>query len=193
MSQNTNNLSFDSLMSFLDWVAEKGMMKSTTASALKAATNKVLSVLDENDRNDLSKIDIDETFNRFKNQNDQGLSPDSLKTYRSRTKKAVDEFLSYRKDPEHWKPSISQRSKQSKSLSDKLKLKNHDSLKSSNLQSDNGQSTQNIEGLSITHQFPLRGDTTVKIIGLPRDIKVVEAKRLSAFLLTLCEDYEPQA
>lgn len=30
----------------------------------------------------------------------------------------------------------------------------------------------------------------IKIIGLPRDLKMSEAKPLGAFLMTLCEDYE---
>ena len=191
MSTTSKELSFNDLLSFLDWVAKIGKMKPSTARALKAASNKVLEILNENEKSDLSKINIDETFDRFKNLNSQGLTPDSLKSYRSRTKKAVYEFLSYKNDPENWKPSIPQRSRQSTTNNVGKKTDTKSSKDAVNYV-DKSRLKDKPEEPSLTHQYPLRNDITIKIVGLPRDLKLIEAKRLSAFLTTLCEDYAPE-
>lgn len=174
-------MSFDALIKFLDWAEEKNYMKTATVGGLRAAVNKVLRVLDDEEKNDLSEIDLGDAFQRFENSNIQTLNTTSLNTYKARTKKAIGEFLSYRRNPSSWKPSISQRSTKTKNKihEGKVGLINHGTSPGDNSPS------------FLTNQYPLRDDIIVSIAGLPRDLKTHEAKRLSAFLLTLCEDYEP--
>ena len=181
-------MSLNALIVFLDKAAGRGDLKTATANALKASCNKVFSILSDNEKQDLSTIDLDQTFGRFKNRNDD-LNPDSLKTYRSRTNKAVTEFLKFREDPENWKPSISQRAKKAKQNTNG---RNENEYKKTSL-ADRIRDHKRIESDTLTHNYPLRSNITITISGLPRDLKSIEAKRLSAFLQALCEDYEPGA
>lgn len=186
MSQNGKKQSLDDLLAFLDWAAQKGKMKSATASAMKAASNKVLGGLSDAQKKDLAQVDIEAAFAHFRQADGQALNADSLKTYLKRTKKAVEEFWAYKADPDNWTPSIHQRARQSKNGSATAGLAGGRQV---------GQTALPLafpDDVALTHQFPLRPHQVVKILGLPRDLKTAEAKRLAAFLLTLCEDYEAE-
>ena len=190
MPQFSKSKSLDELLSFLDWAAQKGVMKSATVSAMKAASNKVLGGLDEKTKQDLSTIDVEAAFKKFRktDPNASGLNRDSLKTYLNRTKKAVDEFLAYKADPDNWTPSIPQRARQSKNANGSARA----GLAGGRQAGQTALPLQFPEDVVLTHQFPLRPHQVIKILGLPRDLKTAEAKRLAAFLMTLCEDYEPE-
>src|SRR5437867_1085104 len=85
------------------WAADKGLMNPNTANALRAASTQVLSVLDNWEDLDISKIDVDETFRRFENKRSKDFTPNSLQTYRSRFGKAVESFLAYINNPTAWR------------------------------------------------------------------------------------------
>ena len=188
MSQNTESFGLEAMLSFLDWAAQKGVMKSATAGALKAASNKVLGGLAEDKKLDLSTVDVDAAYTKFSQSNGRALNADSLKTYLNRTKKAVEEFLAYKADPDNWKPSIPQRARQSKTANGSAKA----GLAGGRQVGQTALPLHFPEDVALTHQFPLRPQQIIKILGLPRDLKTAEAKRLAAFLITLCEDYEPE-
>ncbi|MFQ5627585.1 MAG: hypothetical protein ACE5I1_02400 [bacterium] len=190
MSQNSKNQSLNEMLSFLDWAAQKGIMKSATASAMKAASNKVLGGLDENTKKDLSKIDVEAAFKKFRktDPNASGLNRDSLKTYLNRTKKAVEEFLAYKTDPDNWTPSIPQRARQSKNGNSRAVA----GLAGGRQAGQTALPLHFPEDVALTYQFPLRPHQVIKILGLPRDLKTAEARRLAAFLMTLCDDYEAE-
>ena len=51
--------------SFLKYVAQKGLMAEATARARKAAENKVLGILDENEARDVTLIDLEAVMSCF--------------------------------------------------------------------------------------------------------------------------------
>ena len=190
MSSNNQGLGLNGLLSFLDYVCEKHLMKTATARSWKAACNQVFGILSSEEQDDLSSIDLDSVFYRFENKNAQQFSPSSLTTYKSRVRKALDEFLKFKDNPSSWRPSLDQRT------SRRVKTKQQETTKSNN-RSNTYVSTSppkneyhNTE-IGMTHNYPLREGITVKISGLPRDLKLNEAKRIGAFLTTLCEDFDP--
>lgn len=174
-----NGFSFDDLLHFLDFAADKGHIKPNTAKAQKAACSQVLGGLDASEKADLRDLDIGSVFQRYTNLNPTRLSPDSLKTYRSRVEKAIGGFLSHRKDPGNWKPHIQQRSSAKKSDNKRSSLTVEHSTISS------GSVTK-----TLTYPFPIRDDLTITISNIPRDFKIEEAKRLAAFLETLAFDFK---
>lgn len=119
----------DNLISFLDFVAEKGLMKSQTAIAYKKASNVILGILDETEAADLSKINLEEVILRHRNLAAGRIKPTTLKAYEARTRAAIGGFIEYTKDPSLWKPAVQQRPSRTakaapsvtKSKSDKLK------------------------------------------------------------------------
>lgn len=109
MQERSTGLARDNLISFLDFVAEKGLMKSKTATSYKKACNVILKILDEAEVADLSKIDLDAVFQRHRNLAAGKVKPATLRSYEERTRAAVNNFLEYVKDPTTWKPGIKQR------------------------------------------------------------------------------------
>ena len=168
-----NGYSVDDLMGFLDWAADKGQMKANTVNAQKAACNQVLGVLESNEVKDLRKVDVESTFKRYTNLNPTKLNPESLRTYRSRFEKALGNFLSYRENPEKWKPGIQERSSN--------RRKNKGPQETTNRFANNDTKT-------LSFPFPIREDLTVQISNVPRDLKKGEAKRLGAFLEAIAMD-----
>jgi hypothetical protein len=93
------------LVTFLDYLGTKGLMNQRTANARKIAAQKVLSVLEASEKTDLRQIDRDAIFQRFMNKHRNTFTPGSLQTYRQRFASAIDDFLSYQKDPAAFKPA----------------------------------------------------------------------------------------
>lgn len=95
------------LTKFYTYLGEKGLMNPRTAYARSQAAQQVLSILDTHEKEDLATLDRDAVFRRFINKNGQRFTPDSLQTYKQRFNSALDEFLSYAKDPASYKPPSS--------------------------------------------------------------------------------------
>jgi len=93
------------LAKFYTYLADKGLMNERTAYARSQAAQQVLSVLEPEEKENLEDLDRETVFRRFVNKNGQRFTPGSLQTYKQRFNSAVDEFLSYARDPASYKPS----------------------------------------------------------------------------------------
>jgi len=111
MVEETIKVNRDNLITFLDFVAEKGLMKRQTAVSYKKACNVILKILDEREANDLSKINLEAVFQRHRNLAAGRILPATLRSYEARTRAAIDGFIEYVKDPSSWKPSVQQRTR----------------------------------------------------------------------------------
>jgi hypothetical protein len=91
-------MSFDStlpgILGFLDWMADKGYAPANTISSRKAAVNKV--ILD---------VDVEDAINRFATKHGGGYSTESLQSYKSRLRTALDDFRRYKADQVGFKPT----------------------------------------------------------------------------------------
>ena len=178
-----SNLSREKLIEFLDWTAEKGMFKRGTARSLRTACNAVLSVMDEDEARDVSKVDLDNIIQRYQNLHSLDVSPSTLKSYSQRVKQAVREFLRFNQDQASWKPSGAQRattpSKSSKTPKSTSRSRSHPR--------SNGTSSSlnEFDVTEITYPFPLRRDMIVTVKGIPFDVTRSEMARLTAFLSNL--------
>lgn len=168
-----NGFAVADLIEFLDMTAQKGLIKPNTVNAQKAACNQVLGVLEGEETKDLRKVDIGSAFQRYINLNPTSLSPDSLKTYRSRVEKAVGNFLTYRNDKENWKPRIQERTSHRKKTNGSQETK---------------PPSINYNTKTLSFPYPIREDVTVTISNVPRDLNKVEAKRLAVFIEAIAVD-----
>jgi hypothetical protein len=114
MVEGKKELSKNNLLTFLDFVAEKGLMNPKTASGYKKASNVVLQILDEKEATDLSKLNLDELFLRHRNLAARRILPTTLKSYEIRTRAAVNAFIEYSKDPSSWKSGVKVRTTKGK-------------------------------------------------------------------------------
>lgn len=173
--------SLDDLMAFLDYGIKKGLIQRNTGFAQKAACTQVLGILESSEKSNLSELDIDTVFKRYINLNPNKLTPASLKSYRSRVEKAITGFFSYRKDPSNWRPSFQKRTSARRTNGDEIPK-----------QKDKHFLHQNVTK-TLSFPFPMREDLTITISNIPRDLKISEARRLSAFLETLAVDFKPSS
>ena len=73
-----------SLLKFLDYAAEKGLMNKETARSKKASVSVILDILDNDEKSDIRELDIEEVIHRFANLEGEKFTPKSLVVYKSR-------------------------------------------------------------------------------------------------------------
>lgn len=163
---------------FWDYVIEKGLMNKQTAISRKTASQKVLELLDESERQDLRALDREHAFVRFQNIAGKRYSPSSLTVYRSRFNASLDYFLSYAANPSGFKPNTPKSNGKVKGEGTKQNSKR---LASAEKESLSTQSTLDSSTSSdnLTLPIPLRPGVVVKIFGLPSDLSEDEAKKIS--------------
>lgn len=134
--------------------------------------------------------DLSSAVTRYNNRHSGELSPSSLKEYRRRSELAISQFTSYVNDPTGYKgygrglP---------KANGDRRPRTERSAIKKSVVEEPTKKDLaepprQGTPGLSL--EFPMRPDFLAQVV-IPRDMKVVEAKRFSRFILTLAQDYQP--
>jgi hypothetical protein len=177
----TDSKSREALIEFLDYLTRKGMLNSNTASARKAAANKVFGILDEQEARDLGSIDFEAIIQRFANLEGKNYTPDSLITYKSRAKSALDDFLLYLENPMAFKVQGGRSPKRAQEKSENGEGKS--STKSTFAPSASQVSSHQASDFAIP--IPIRSDLTVRISGLPFDLTEGEATKISNVILAM--------
>lgn len=179
----TNPRSRQELLKFLDYVGAKGLLSPATAESRKASVNKVLGILSDDEAADVGRIDLEEVVRRFANLHGQGYTADSLRTYKSRTKSSIDDFLRYVDNPMAFKVGGAKRTPRSKNA------------KENGNQSTAAAATPQNPAAAITPSagsaiipIALRADLTVHIQGLPFDLTGREAKKIANVILAMAMD-----
>ena len=170
------------LVDFLTYVTEKGLLNKNTAGAMRAAARELLSVEAEDLASiDVRQLDVDQLAHRFANLRAQKFAPQSLETYQSRFRKAVEMYLRFLDNPAGWRPEI--RTRQTPS---------QERMKGQPSNGDTLGSTLPPPASSgmIQYPFPIR-DGVIASLTLPTNLRKAEAKRLASFLESLAVD-EPR-
>ena len=170
------------LIEFLDYLGSKGLMAKATVAARKAASSQILGILDEDEVRDVTAIDLDLVVNRFQIRHGKNYTPQSLTTYKSRVRAAIDDFGAYLANPLAFKPSVQTR--------DRARPKNG---KPFSKPSDAPVDLPRVEAkpsypamaASNILPIPLRSDLTVFIQGLPFDLTAQEARKISNVVLAM--------
>jgi hypothetical protein len=161
-----------SLLEFLDYLGDKGLMASSTVAARKAAANRVLGILSDEEAVDVTKLDLDDVMGRFHNLEGKAYTPGSLTTYLGRLRSTVDDFKAYLDNPLAFRPNIQAR--------DRRKAENKaDSSPSKAQLAENDRVISRAPMASSILPIPIRPDTTVFIQGLPFDLTEIEANKIA--------------
>jgi len=179
------------LLRFLDTIGTQGLANPSTAHGFKVACTKILADLSTEEEGDVRKVDVDTAIRRFANKNPGTLSPSSLTEYGRRVNRAISEFNKYVENPAGFKP-IGRGSSGSSKVK-KNARKGRKSPKGGSGEVDRPHTpsfTPPTPSAGLTLAFPLRGDFLAQVV-VPRDMKIEEAKRLSAFIMTLSPEYDP--
>lgn len=165
------------LVSFLEYLASKNLLNSSTASARKAAVIKILSAVDENEKCDLRTLDRDLLFQRFNNKFSKDFIPDSLVTYKSRFNAALNDFISYKENPAGFKVARAKKSpkengSERKAGGKKTSFKNIAAAPPSS----------HVESKSYILQIPISNGTLVEIKNLPMELTTEDANKIAAII-----------
>ncbi len=179
----SQDFSREGLLKFHDYLATKGLMNSNTVAARKAAANKMLGVLDDNEAADLRNIDLDEIAERFFNLNKNDFTPESLVTYKSRLRSAVTDFIKHTENPSAFR-TVSSRTRNSTQKNDPMPRKSANN----NINSTSGESQANKSAGEITVQIPIRDGVVIRFIGVPADLKKKEAQKIANVILAYAAD-----
>ena len=160
----------------------KVLMSPNTVESRKASANKVLGILDGDEAEDVTKLDLDEVVRRFGNLHGQKYTPDSLRSYKSRTKSAIEDFARYLENPLAFKSGFQRREK--KPANGAPQKKAHHLVAQ-----DVTTSPPVIDRPAIAPAasstilpIPLRADLTIHVQGLPFDLTPAEAKKIAAVI-----------
>lgn len=172
------------LLEFLDYLAAKGLMAKATVAARKAASSQILGILEPDEAADVTALDLDQVVHRFQNLHGKKYTPQSLTTYKSRVKAAIDDFASYSANPLAFRPSVQSR--------ERAKPKNGKQTSSPGPSDDvepkadaSPRPVHSAVASSNILPIPLRVDLTVFIQGLPFDLTAQEARKISNVVLAM--------
>ncbi len=172
----------EAALEFLEYIAQKGLMAQATARARKAAVNKVLGILDDNEAQDVTSIDLDAVMSRFGHLQGKEYTPQSLVAYKSRVKAALDDFTSYVENPLAFKPSVQARERKpvsSKTSSSPVRNTSGGSVREALHQPATVLADRMARSIL---PIPIRADLTIYVQGLPFDLTEAEAKKIASVI-----------
>lgn len=173
----------EGLIEFLDWTGTKGLMPLASVQARRATAGKVLSVLNDNEAQDVSHLDVDEVMSRFENLHGKNYSPGSLKTYHSRIKSTLEDFRAYLESPMNFKTSSSKRG--SRNTGPKEAKKPTVANEPTETQSSQPFKSSPAPASAGVIPIPIRADLTVHVQGIPFDMSIAEARKIANVILAL--------
>lgn len=174
----------EGLAEFLEYVGSKGLMPQATVQARRAATSKILAVLEPDEARDVTGIDVDHVMSRFHNLEGRRYTPGSLATYRSRLISTLEDFRSYLDNPISYRPNNQARQKPKQDNGKRETPKSSPSV---------GGTAQPVAAVTPPPSagvipIPIRSDLVVQIHGIPFDLSRAEAQRVANVILALAND-----
>lgn len=177
-----NAYSLDDLIDFLDHAGGRGLLPAATAQALAVASRNVLVVLTDDEKQDLSKQDIDAVIRRFTNKRAKEFSPSSLKEYGRRVRRAIDLFLSWREDPANF--SVKTRA----TTPSRKREKQTVNTSAPNDTSSEANDVAPSQPGTYQSAVPIRHGVVITLSNIPHDLTKAEAERLANFARMLAID-----
>lgn len=175
-----NGYSADDLLQFLDHSGDKGLMPAATAQALVVATRNVIAILSDEEKADLSQLDLDAAIKRFNNKRARDFNPSSLKEYGRRIRRAVELFLNWRKDPANF--TIKTRTTSAPRKKDKGSVNSEPTARDAT-----EQVPDDVAG-TYRSSVPVRPGLVVTLSNIPNDLTSAEAERIARFVRMLALD-----
>ena len=179
-----SDFSSQAVIEFLNFAANKGLINKATANAKRVAVERVFATVDDVDRQDVRQIDIETLMHRFINLAGSEFKPESLASYQSRVKSAIEEFLTWKQNPIAFKPG--RRAASSKA---KNSVRAPKANSTSELPVRTGMPAVPVQNTHVV-PIPIRQDLTVLVQGLPFDLTKAEASKVANVILAMASEYK---
>jgi hypothetical protein len=189
------------LFQYLDIALDKGHVNGNTGSAWRAAANKLLGDLGDDDS--VEGYDLEAAAIRQNNKNPGDLTGQSLKKYVQRSRAAIEQYIAWKSDPMNYKPPSRGLPTDGKATPGKTLLLRRTrpvappAAEAKVAHAETGQYSLTghpptvVIGKAatpaLTIPFPLRREFVATIV-IPHDLTVAEATRLSALIQALGHD-----
>lgn len=173
-----NDKSLKSLVEFLDWTADKGLMAKNTVGGRKAAVSAVLGILAPEETSDVTTIDLDSAMSRFVNLQGRKYNTSSLNVYKSRTNAALNDFKTWLIDPLSFKPYASKADRKAPTKIARPALETVTRARVEEGQAA-AQSTPANQATANVFPIPIRENVVVRIHNLPFDLTASEAEKIA--------------
>lgn len=184
------SFSREDLLSFLDYLADKGLAKRSTVVSRKAAVNTLLSILDASEAANLQDMDVDDLLSRFGNLRKHEFKPASLQVYKSRLNSVISEFQKWKSSPSTFKPDSQTRERSSRTNGDVKPVPAPAGQTSSTLTGPTNQAAFDERVEEITFPIPIRRGVIVRVTGIPSDLTPDEATKIGNVILALSGSQE---
>jgi hypothetical protein len=171
-----NAYSADDLLAFLAHAGDTGLMPVATAQALAVAARNVFGILSDEEKADLSQLDLGAAVERFTHLRAQDFNPTSLKEYGRRIHRAVELFVSWRGNPADFSVRTRATSGPYKRAAPHLALRVEEP--STDLSADTPAGT-------YRSAVPIRPGLVVSLANIPSDLTSAEAERIASFVRLL--------
>lgn len=183
----SNAYSMVDLLEFLDHAGERGLMPAATAQALGVAARNVLGILSDQERSDLSQLEIDSVIKRFNNKRAKDFNPSSLKEYARRIHKAIDLFLKWRQDPANF--TVKTRASTSGRKRD---IKDQEADEVLDVDQPGFESSGRARPGTYRSAVPVRPGVVITLVNVPYDLTPAEADRIANFVKMLAINSQPE-
>lgn len=174
-----NDKSLNSLVEFLDWTAEKGLMAKNTVGGRKAAVSAVLGVLAPEEKSDVTAVDLDGAMARFVNLQGKKYNTSSLNVYKSRVNAALNDFRAWLTDPLAFKPHLAKAEKKPAAKAAKSAPAAQTTSGADN-GGHAGAHTAPYQTTANVFPIPIRENVVVRIHNLPFDLTPAEAEKIAS-------------
>ncbi|EDX6842862.1 hypothetical protein C0V48_001393 [Salmonella enterica] len=162
-----SNVSVQAFKGFLEELMSLNIMKEATARNLKNSSARLLTVVKEEEMDDVTKLDVNELAERYINATEPKPSDSSITAYKSRMESAIKKFVAYLAGETI--PYIPvERQEEEEEL---VELKQPVEVKSATPSS-----------YSLPVVIRPESGVTVTISGIPTDLTSEEAERISSIL-----------
>ncbi len=184
-NSNTDNAySVKSLVAWIEYAGNKGLINKSTAIAKKAAVTEVLvhsDILQDIETNDVRNLNPDDVFDRYVRRYSTKYPPETLKTYRSRVKSSVATFLKYKENPEGFSSKTPKIKTAQKTNTPKPSSKSNMETQGALTVVPKDEPADGVKTFDLP--VPIRdGDHMVIISNIPKDIQEEDIKRISAVI-----------
>lgn len=167
------------LNSFIDLLSSKALMNRETLRSRRMAAERLMTVLDNEERLDLSTLDIDHLATRFGNQHADS-HPRTLQDYQQRFKSLLTDFFAWREDPVNFKPSTATRMPRRRKGNSTVAPGKPAEGRGNQAKTSHGddQPPPDSDKL-LTVPVSLRPGLVVQLVNVPVDLSGTEAERIS--------------
>ena len=172
----------DRLLNFLRTSAMQGLINPAVAKSRVNAVEALFVELNEDERDDLRKVDVDRLCQRLHKIQDSSIRPEVVMLYNKRVQAALADYFAWLDDPKSFSSigGDSLRKEKRYTPSEKEVSREQKALEDITL------SVSEWAGDIIA--IPLREDRTIYVQNLPLDLSLREAKKIARVIQALAQD-----